>query len=146
MNAGVKEEEISNNLLAINGKDKNNFDFSYRNSSINEPVFVALFEIKRNYDKKLDEYLKNLRKNQPKEPSLGSVFKNPKGDFAGRLIEKVGMKGKVKGGIKISEIHANFFINIGGGTFEDMMFLINEVKKRVFEEEGIKLELEIKIV
>jgi UDP-N-acetylmuramate dehydrogenase len=56
------------------------------------------------------------------------------------------MKGKVKGGIKISEIHANFFVNIKSGTFEDMMFLINEVKKRVFEEEGIELELEIKIV
>jgi len=146
MNAGVKEEEISNNLLEINGKDKSNFNFSYRTSSINEPVFVALFEIKRGYDKKLDEHLKNLRKNQPKEPSLGSVFKNPKGDFAGRLIEKVGMKGMQKGGIKISEIHANFFVNIGGGTFEDMMFLINEAKKRVFEEEGIELELEIKIV
>ncbi|MEO1927181.1 MAG: UDP-N-acetylmuramate dehydrogenase [Nautiliaceae bacterium] len=146
MNAGVKEEEISNNLLAINGKDKNNFNFSYRTSSINEPVFEVIFEIKRNYDKKLDEYLKTLRKNQPKEPSLGSVFKNPKEDFAGRLIEKVGMKGKVKGGIKISEIHANFFVNIKSGTFEDMMFLINEVKKRVFEEEGIELELEIKIV
>ncbi len=146
MNAGVKKEEISNNLVAINNKEKNNFEFSYRYSNINEPVFESIFEIKRNYDKKLDEYLKNLRKNQPKLPSLGSVFKNPKEDFAGRLIEKVGMKEMVKGGIKVSKIHANFFVNTGNGSFEDMIYLINLAKKRVFEKFGIKLQKEIKIV
>ena len=146
MNAGVKEEEISNNLVSLNNKDKNNFEFSYRYSNINEPIFEAVFEIKRNYEPKLDEYLKNLRKNQPNLPSLGSVFKNPKGDFAGRLIEAVGMKGMIKGGIKVSEVHANFFVNTGGGKFEDMIYLINLAKARVFESFGIKLEEEIKIV
>ena len=146
MNAGVKKEEISNNLLSVNEKEKNYFNFSYRYSNINEPVFKAVFEIKRNYDVKLDEKLKNLRKNQPSFPSLGSVFKNPKGDFAGRVIEAVGMKGMVKGGIMVSEIHSNFFVNIGGGKFEDMIYLINTAKKRVFEEFGIKLEEEIRII
>ena len=146
MNAGVKNEEISNNLLVINNKEKNHFNFSYRYSDINEPVFEAKFEIKRTYDKNLDIYLKNLRKNQPKLPSLGSVFKNPKGDYAGRLIEAVGMKGMVKGGIKVSEIHANFFVNIGNGSFEDMIYLINLAKKRVYKEFGIKLQEEIKII
>ena len=146
MNAGVKNEEISNNLISINNKEKKNFEFTYRYSNINEPVFEALFEIKRDYDAKLDEELKILRKNQPKLPSLGSVFKNPKEDFAGRLIEKVGMKGMVKGDIKVSEIHANFFVNIGNGNFEDMIYLINLAKKRVFEEFGIKLQEEIKII
>ena len=149
MNAGVKKEEISNNLVAIKTdklREKKEFIFSYRYSNINSPIFEAIFEIKRDYDPILDQYLKNLRKNQPKDPSLGSVFKNPKGDFAGRLIEKVGMKGMVRGGIKVSEIHANFFVNIGNGKFGDMIYLINEAKKRVFKEFGIKLEEEIKII
>jgi UDP-N-acetylmuramate dehydrogenase len=150
MNAGVKEEEISNNLLLIKTTkgwiEKKDISFSYRFSDIKDPVFEAVFEIKRNYDPLLDLKLHNLRKNQPKEPSLGSVFKNPKGDFAGRLIEAVGMKGMKKGGIKVSNIHANFFVNIGGGTFEDMTFLINEAKKRVYENFGIKLEEEIIII
>ncbi len=146
MNAGVKNEEISNNLVAINEIDKENFEFSYRFSNINFPIFEAIFEIKRNYNKKLDEYLKTLRSNQPKEPSLGSVFKNPKEDFAGRLIEAVGLKGEKKGNIQISPIHANFFVNLGNGTFEDMIYLINLAKKRVKEEFNIDLDLEIKIV
>jgi len=149
MNAGVKEEEISNNLVALKTdklREKKEFIFDYRYSNINSPIFEAVFEIKRDYNPLLDEKLKNLRANQPKEPSLGSVFKNPKGDYAGRLIEKVGLKGKIKGGIQISPIHANFFINIGNGTFEDMIYLINLAKKRVFEEFRIQLEEEIKIV
>ena len=146
MNAGVKEEEISNNLVLINKKDKNNFKFSYRYSNINEPIFEVVFEIKRAYNPKFDEYLKSLRRNQPKLPSLGSVFKNPKGDYAGRLIEAVGMKGMKKGDVEVSKIHANFFVNTGGGKFEDMIYLINLAKARVFESFGIKLEEEIKIV
>jgi len=146
MNAGVKEEEISNNLVSLNNKDKNNFEFSYRYSNINEPIFEAVFEIKRNYNPKLDQYLKNLRKNQPNLPSLGSVFKNPKGNFAGRVIEAIGMKGMIKGGIKVSEIHANFFVNIGGGKFEDMIYLIALAKSKVYEEFGIILQEEIKII
>jgi len=150
MNAGVKDYEISNNLLALktlNGlKEKKEFEFNYRYSNIDEPVFEAVFEIKEKFDFTLDETLKKIRSNQPKEPSLGSVFKNPDNDYAGRLIESVGMKGMIKGGVKISEIHANFFVNTGGGTFDDMLFLINEAKKRVFENFGINLEEEIKII
>ncbi len=150
MNAGIKEYEISNNLTALktlNGiKEKNEFDFKYRHSNINEPVFEAIFEIKEGFDFILDEKLKKMRSNQPKEPSLGSVFKNPDNDYAGRLIEEAGMKGTVKGGVKVSEIHANFFVNTGGGTFDDMLFLINEAKKRVFENFGIMMEEEIKII
>ena len=146
MNAGVKDEEISNNLVAVNNQDKSNFQFGYRFSNIDFPIFEVLFEIKRDYDKKLDIYLKNLRKNQPKEPSLGSVFKNPKNDFAGRLIEAVGLKGVKKGGIQISPIHSNFFVNVENGTFEDMIYLIELAQKRVFEEFGIELEREIKII
>jgi UDP-N-acetylmuramate dehydrogenase len=150
MNAGVKTEEISNSLVAVktvNGwTQKKDIEFAYRYSNITEPVFEAMFEIKRNYDPELDKFLKKLRSNQPKEPSLGSVFKNPKGDYAGRLIEKAGLKGVKKGDIQISKVHANFFVNLGNGTFEDMIYLINLAKKKVYEEFGIKLEEEIKII
>jgi len=150
MNAGVKEYEISDNLLAIKTLDgwieKKNLRFFYRGSEINSPVFEAVFELNEGFDYELDEKIKKMRSNQPKEPSLGSVFKNPPNDYAGRLIEAVGMKGMQKGGIKVSEIHANFFVNTGGGTFDEMMFLINEAKKRVFEHFGITLEEEIKIL
>ncbi|GAX86982.1 UDP-N-acetylmuramate dehydrogenase [Lebetimonas natsushimae] len=150
MNAGVKNEEISNNLVSIktiNGWiKKKDINFSYRYSNIETPVFEAVFEIKRDYDPELDEYLKNLRSNQPKAPSLGSVFKNPKDDFAGRLIEAAGLKGEKKGDIQISPIHGNFFVNLGKGTFEDMIYLIELTKKRVYEKFRIKLEEEIKII
>jgi len=150
MNAGVKEYEISDNLTALKTlfgvKEKKEFEFNYRHSNIKEPVFEAVFDIKRKYNPLLDEKLKNLRANQPKEPSLGSVFKNPKGDFAGRLIESVGMKGIAKGGIKVSEIHANFFVNTGNGTYDDMLYLINLTKKRVYEKFGVELKEEIKII
>jgi len=150
MNAGVKEYEISDNLVALKTlegiKEKKEFEFNYRYSNINEPIFAAIFELKEGFDYSLDVKLKKLRSNQPSIPSLGSVFKNPESDYAGRLIEKAGLKGMVKGGVKISEIHANFFVNIGNGTFEDMLYLINEAKKRVYENFGILLNEEIIII
>ncbi len=149
MNAGMKNFEISENLVALKTdgmREKEDFVFDYRYSNINTPVFEAVFEIKRDFDFKLDFELKNLRKNQPAMPSLGSVFKNPEGDYAGRLIEKAGLKGMKKGGIKISEMHANFFVNTGGGTFDEMVYLINFAKERVFEKFGIMLEEEIIIL
>ena len=149
MNAGVKEEEISNNLLALKTdklREKKEFNFSYRHSDIKDPVFEVIFEIKRDYDPALDIKLKNMRKNQPSLPSLGSVFKNPKDNYAGKLIEAVGLKGMIKGGIMVSDIHANFFVNTGGGSFEDMIYLIILAKKRVYESFGIKLQEEIKII
>jgi UDP-N-acetylmuramate dehydrogenase len=150
MNAGVKNYEISANLIAVKTLkgwiEKKDLAFSYRNSSIQEPIFEIVFELKKGFDPKLDEKLKNLRKNQPKQPSLGSVFKNPPNDYAGRLIEKAGLKGLKKGGVLISPIHANFFVNEGGGTYEDMIWLMEKTKKEVFEKFGINLEPEIKII
>jgi UDP-N-acetylmuramate dehydrogenase len=148
MNAGVKSEEIGKRVVAIKTLSgwREDVEFWYRGSDIDEPVFEVLFELESGFDYGLDLYLKNLRSNQPSEPSLGSVFKNPKGDFAARLIEAVGMKGLRKGGVEVSKKHANFFVNVGGGKCEEMLFLINEAKKRVFNEFGIELKEEIIIV
>jgi len=150
MNAGVKEYEISNNLIAIQTQkgvvEKKDLHFSYRNSDIKDVIFSAVFNIEKGFDYNLDTKLKQLRSNQPKAPSLGSVFKNPKDDYAARLIEKAGLKGLRIGGVKISEIHANFFINVGGGSCEDMIKLIEITKKEVYEKFGVLLEEEIKII
>jgi UDP-N-acetylmuramate dehydrogenase len=84
------------------------------------------------------------RINQPlKEPSCGSVFKNPPGDFAGRLIEKVGLKGIQKGRAQISIRHANFIVNLGQARAGDVLYLMNLSRKRVWEKFGILLEPEV---
>jgi UDP-N-acetylmuramate dehydrogenase len=90
--------------------------------------------------------LLSWRSNQPPEPSAGSVFKNPEGDYAGRLIEAAGLKGTKKGDMQWSPIHANFLVNLGNGTFEDALYLITLAKKEVKKLFGITLQEEIKIL
>jgi len=150
MNGGIKGYEIGNRVIAVQGVDgwteKEKLGFRYRDSSIDFPIFEAILNWEGKFNWKLDERLKELRKNQPKGPSLGSVFKNPPGDFAGRLIEKAGLKGYQIGGIMVSPVHGNFFINVGNGTFEDMVALIKLVQRRVFNRFGVQLIPEIKIL
>jgi UDP-N-acetylmuramate dehydrogenase len=84
------------------------------------------------------------RVSQPTEhPSCGSVFKNPPGDFAGRLIERAGLKGVQKGGALISSRHANFIVNLGQARASDVLFLINLCRNRVRKKFGILLEPEV---
>ncbi len=150
MNAGVKQYEIFNILDAvkINGKwiKKEAIEHDYRFAKLGGIATEARFPLKKGYNEALKNELLLLRKNQPKEPSAGSAFKNPKGDFAGRLIEAVKLKGKRIGNMAFSNIHANFLVNLGGGKFEDAIKLLGLAKKRVFEEFGIKLVEEIKII
>jgi len=86
------------------------------------------------------------RAHQPPEASCGSVFKNPPGDYAGRLIEAAGLKGALAGGAKVALQHANFFVNTGEGTAEDVMTLINRARDEVMFQFGVALELEIELV
>jgi UDP-N-acetylmuramate dehydrogenase len=79
-------------------------------------------------------------------PSCGSVFRNPPGDFAARLIEAAGLKGHRIGGAEVSEKHANFIINSGDATATDVEELIEHVHHTVFEVHGIKLVHEVRIV
>jgi len=79
-------------------------------------------------------------------PSCGSVFRNPPGDFAGRLIEQAGLKGRRIGGALVSEKHANFIVNAGKATAADIEALIEEVKATVLERSGVRLEPEVRIV
>ncbi len=150
MNAGLKEFEIFNNLKYIttpcSTKHKEDIVFGYRFTNINEPILEAAFHIEHGFNQDKVAMFKKMRANQPSTPSAGSCFKNPEGDYAGRLIEAVGLKGKKVGNMEFSTKHANFLVNHGNGTFEDAVFLINEAQKRVFEAFEIKLELEIVIL
>ena len=95
---------------------------------------------------RMKEYTEHRRRTQPTEPSVGSMFKNPPGDFAGRLIEQAGLKGARVGSVQVSPVHANFFVNHGPARAEDMMRLIEIVQGRVKQVFGLEMELEIQLV
>lgn len=147
MNAGLKSWEMFNYIHSIKTKDgyikKEDVDFSYRETKINTIVYEVVFNIEFGFSKeKLKEFNK-MRDNQPHVPSAGSCFKNPKGDFAGRLIQAVGLKGIKQGDMSFSELHANFLVNYGNGSFEDAVYLIEVAKKKIKEEFDIDIEEEI---
>lgn len=94
----------------------------------------------------MDANVSKRKATQPGGASMGSTFKNPAGDHAGRLIEAAGLKGTRIGGVQVSPVHANFLINDGTGTPEDYYRLIKLIRGSVFEKSGINLELEIELL
>lgn len=90
--------------------------------------------------------LERRRSTQPAAASAGSIFKNPPGDHAGRLIEAAGLKGATAGGAQISPVHANFIVNAGGATADDVLQLIDRARRGVRDRFGVQLELEIEIL
>ena len=150
MNAGVKSYEIFNILhsIHINGEwiKKENIPHGYRFAKLSGIATAARFEMKEGFSQTLLDELLNLRSNQPHDPSAGSAFKNPEGDYAGRLIEEVGLKGCRKGDMQWSEIHANFLVNLGKGSFKDALYLIELAKEKILKECGVSLKEEIKIL
>lgn len=95
---------------------------------------------------RLDEFNRRRKASQPPGATIGSMFKNPPGDYAGRLIEAAGLKGYRVGQAQISPIHANFFQNLGGATATEVMELIQTAQAAVEAKFGVKLELEIEVV
>ena len=93
----------------------------------------------------IEEYKQHRKRTQPPQQSAGSVFKNPPGDYAGRLIEQAGLKGTTSGKAQISERHANFIVNLGGAKAADVVALIREAHNRVRERFGVDLELEVEM-
>jgi len=150
MNAGVKEYEIFNILhsIQIDGKwiDKEEIPHGYRFARLGGVATAARFGIRQGFDQALLDHLLSLRSNQPHEPSAGSAFRNPEGDYAGRLIEAVGLKGERRGDMQWSEVHANFLVNLGEGTFQDAYDLIELAKEKVATAFGIRLQEEIIIL
>jgi len=161
-NAGVKNHEIYDNLEYIevvrNKKliklNKDDIKFSYRYTEFknnNDIIVKATFILNNgNKDEMLDIVKENRLKrlnNQPLEfKNAGSVFKNPENEYAGKLIENVGLKGYSVGDACVSNKHANFIINKGNATSRDIKDLIKYVQDKVYEKYNIKLELEQIIV
>jgi UDP-N-acetylmuramate dehydrogenase len=94
----------------------------------------------------MDTFLAYRRLTQPPGASMGSMFKNPPGESAGRLIEAAGLKGKRIGNAQISPLHANFFLNLGDARAADVYALIREARETVRQRSAIDLELEIALV
>jgi len=95
---------------------------------------------------RMDANTAQRRRTQPPGASMGSMFKNPPGDYAGRLIEAAGLKGARIGGAEISSVHANFFVNHEDATAQDLYALIETARRAVLEQFGVQLELEIELL
>ena len=95
---------------------------------------------------RIDELVEYRHRTQPPGASMGSMFKNPAGDYAGRLIELAGLKGYRIGNAQISPKHANFFINLGNCAASDVYALILLAREKVMQQFGVWLELEIELL
>ena len=165
MNAGAYGGEVSGALRysdyynaktgEINRMDNSEHGFSYRHSIFaNNRDFIVLgacFELKPGDGDEIkslmDENAIKRRQKQPlRYPNAGSTFKRPPNAFAAQMIDECGLKGLTVGGAQVSEKHAGFIVNKGGATANDVLSLIDEVKRRVAEKYGVELELEIEYV
>lgn len=151
----VQSVEVLNKNLEIETLTNQQLNFHYRTSFLKEhPEYICLsvtLKLRRGKKEAIMEVIKDRKQrrkeSQPLEyPSAGSVFRNPEGMFAGKMIEDLGYKGKMIGGAKVSEKHANFIINYDKATGEDIINLINEIKSKVKEEYGVELKVEQEIV
>jgi UDP-N-acetylmuramate dehydrogenase len=165
-NAGAFGTEIKDRLVSAEAIDPAgtaqrlsaaDCNFAYRDSTFKSGpargfvIIAATFSVHADDPAAIRERIKQVqkhrRKTQPIEKrSLGSTFKNPPGDSAGRLIEAAGLKGRQIGGAQISPKHANFILNLGGATADDVLALVAEMRDRVRDRFGIELEPEIRIV
>ena len=163
MNAGCYGSEtwdyVSKVLVInLNGdqveRNKSDFDISYRqviNKNKDEFFLAAWFKFpkgnKEQSEKRIKELLAHRKETQPLNwPTAGSTFRNPKGNFAARLIEDCGLKGYKIGGAQVSEKHANFIINLGNASALDIEKVITYIQKVVFEQKKIQLLREIRII
>lgn len=160
MNAGAYSAEISDHLVdvdVIRGLNlvrlkKEECGFGYRTSNLSKDVVVqARFKFPHGDVEEMKRIRREIliKRNQAQPvnfPNVGSIFKNPPGNYAGKLIEEAGLKGIQIGGAQISEKHANFIINKGNATAKDVLELIKLAQQKVYEKFGIGLELEIRLI
>ena len=162
MNAGWHEHETkavvtSVDVIEEDGRvavrDREACGFGYRTSAFRGKPFILLgaeLSLSRDDPKavreRLDRFAAHRKATQPTElPSCGSAYLKPPGDFAGRLIEAAGLKGSRVGGIEVSDKHANFFVNVGGGTARDVLALAERVETAVREKFGVALTREFEV-
>lgn len=161
-NAGAAGGSIADHLAAVElvmpegnpqAFSRDLLEFSYRRSSLPEGCVIleATFDLEQGdpvrIRRQVSENLLERNRRQPVEwRSAGSIFKNPPGDYAGRLVEKVNLKGIRYGDACISSKHGNFIINLGKATAMDVLALVDVIKRRVREEMNVELELEVRVV
>ncbi|PKN61602.1 MAG: UDP-N-acetylenolpyruvoylglucosamine reductase [Deltaproteobacteria bacterium HGW-Deltaproteobacteria-15] len=149
----IREISMVDPGTGLLSKDRSELRFGYRSLSIPKGAVIVRVVLGLVRDDpqavsaRMAEYLSRRKAGQPLDhPSGGSVFKNPPGDFAGRLIEKAGLKGEKVGGAMISPKHANFIVNVGGASAGDVLALMELARKRVWELTRVELEPEIRVV
>lgn len=163
MNAGAYDGEMSNVVTMVRAVDfeghikeydASHLDFAYRHSIfhdnhevIGEVVMILEYGDKALIKARMDELTAKRESKQPLEfASAGSTFKRPPGYFAGTLIEQTGLKGLSVGDAQVSHKHAGFVINTGRATAKDVLNLIQEVQRRVYDEHGVHLEPEVRMI
>ena len=162
MNAGAFGKEIGRDVEKITiltpsgtivSRNRSELSFSYRSMYMQAGyiityVWLKLIPSDKGVIKRKISHCLHIRsESQPLDyPSAGCIFKNPDGNPAGKLIDEAGLKGKSIGGAMISRKHANFIINTGNATTQDIMTLINFIKNKIKEKKGIDLEPEIRFV
>lgn len=162
-NAGAFGGDMSGNLITTellteNGREKYTVDqleYGYRTSSLKRGDLDAIVltaelrlsdSTKEEATVKIEQFSAHRKSTQPPGASMGSMFKNPNGDYAGKLIEASGLKGTRIGNAEISPLHGNFFLNHANTKAEDIFALIQLVQKTVKEKQGVDLELEIELI
>ena len=167
-NAGAHGGTVADNLLratvlnpegALAEWPAARFHYSYRSSALKSTirtggphpvVLSAAFQLNQadpgEMEARAAGFLAHRRATQPVEPSAGSIFQNPAGDYAGRILELLGFKGRSRGGAAFSTVHTNFIVNHGGATAADVLALIDDARQTAWQSLGIELTPEILFV
>jgi UDP-N-acetylmuramate dehydrogenase len=163
-NAGAFGGDIAHDLISADVLEQHagrstwpveKFEYGYRTSVLKHTdkrviILSALIRLnnslRESVQSKMDEYTQTRKRTQPPGASMGSMFKNPVGDYAGRLIEAAGLKGTRIGSAEISTVHGNFFINTGDTRARDIKALIDLARNTVAQKFNVNLELEVELI
>ena len=160
MNAGAYGSEMKDVMVSMRVMDQDGrilvlkgdeMGFGYRKSCVDRMGYIVLdaeFALHRDepaeIKRRMEELSARRREKQPLEyPSAGSTFKRPQGYFAGKLIQDAGFSGYRVGDAQVSEKHCGFVINRGNATAAQVMELCRQIQKKILEQDGVKLELEV---
>ncbi len=162
MNAGAHGYQMADvvegvEVLGVKGKrgfiPADEIGFGYRKTALPRDAIITRVHMRFKKDDpgeiraRMDEYTKKRRATASLgQPNAGSIFKNPVGEFAGRLIDEAGLKGMRSGDAEVSEVHANYIINRGRARAKDVLTLMALIRDKVFAFKGIVLEPEIKVI
>jgi UDP-N-acetylmuramate dehydrogenase len=161
MNAGAHGQDIASVLISatvldpkgrVVDKARKEINFTYRRSGLEGHIVLGCaLRLEQDEPARLTAELQTLLRRRREgtpfdQPCCGSVFKNPEETTAGRLIDRCGLKGRRVGGAEISKVHANYIVNVGNASADDVLKLIDIARTAVFKEFGIELELEVKVL